>query len=439
MRVRLETLGCRLNTAECERLAREFDAAGHHVVDDGQPFDVCIVNTCAVTGVAGRKSRQLIRHLQHTQPDAFFVVTGCYAELEPQQSAALGVAMVVGNHDKDAIVNLVTARLDRPTTAGTAQVTGAVKGTPGQRTRAFIKVQDGCDNACTFCVVRLARGTGRSRPIAEVLAEVRRLVELGYREVVLSGVHLGAYGHDWGDRRGLFGLVQRLLDETDVARLRLSSLEPWDLDVGAFDLWQERRLAPSLHLPLQSGCAATLRRMARRTTPDEYAALVAAARASIPDLAVTTDVMVGFPGETEAEFNASLAFVEAQGFAHLHIFRYSPRPGTPAARLPDQVPAAVAALRSRQLHVLGREHARAFRRRFVGRTMNVLWESGTPEAGGRRWSGLSENGLRVVTQVGPGSDGGDGPGLRNVITPTRLVSEDDDGLRGEIVETWPCQ
>jgi threonylcarbamoyladenosine tRNA methylthiotransferase MtaB len=293
-------------------------------------------------------------------------------------------------------------------------------------------VQDGCDNGCTYCVVRLARGPGRSRPVDAVLAEVRQLAGRGYREVVLSGVHLGSYGHDWGDRCGLFNLVQRLLAETPVARLRLSSLEPWDLDADFFTLWQDGRLGRTLHLPLQSGCAATLRRMARRTTPDEYAALAAAARARIPDLALTTDVMVGFPGETEAEFAVSRAFIEQQGFAHLHVFRYSPRPRTAAARLPDPVPAAVAAARSQELHTLSRALEHAFRGGFVGRTMDVLWESGMPDGmGGRCWSGLTENGLRVVTRL----DADEGRDLRNAITPARLAPDGEDGLYGELVET----
>jgi threonylcarbamoyladenosine tRNA methylthiotransferase MtaB len=471
MRIRLESLGCRLNTGECERLARQFCAAGHCVVGDGDPFDVCIINTCAVTQIATRKSRQLVRALQRLQPAALFVVTGCYAQLEPDQAAALGVSMVVDNRHKDDIVTLVAARLVDPVPGDDEHIgcssplsSGAsVSGAQGvdehgvsyhRHTRAFVKVQDGCDNACTYCVVRLARGAARSQPVDEVLAEVHELVGLGYREVVLSGVHLGSYGHDWNDRHGLHGLVRRLLDETAVDRLRLSSLEPWDLDAGFFDLWQDPRLGRHLHLPLQSGCATTLRRMARRCTPHEYAALAAAARAAIPDLAVTTDVMVGFPGETEAEFAASLAFVEAQGFAHLHVFRFSPRPGTPAASMPDRVPPAVAAARSQQLHALSRQLEHAFRRRFVDRTLHVLWESCAPIDAGCRpancvrdyrpanpanrtrgcrcvrdycWDGLTENGLRVLAQGGPG--------LRNVITPVHLLTDGEDGLWGEIVAT----
>lgn len=421
MRVRLETLGCRLNMSEMEQLARQLRAVGHEVTEADDPCDVCVLNTCAVTHLAERKSRQLIRRLQQMYPHALLVVTGCYAELEPERLQAMGVPLVVGNQQKEHLMEILTQRLDLP------QVSPAQSSTccRGLRTRAFVKVQDGCDNACTFCVVRLARGKGRSRPPEDVVQEVRQLTHVGYQEVVLSGVHLGSYGHDWGDRLGLFHLVRRLLDETEIARLRLSSLEPWDITPEFFTLWDDPRLARHLHLPLQSGCDATLRRMARRTTTRSFAQLVAEARAAIPDLAVTTDIMVGFPGESEAEFAESMVFVEAMQFARLHIFRYSPRPGTRAAIMPDQVPPAVATERARKMHALGVKLERSFRRRFVGRTMEVLWETAqTTTQNARLWSGLTSNYLRVTTWSAVD--------LYNTIAPTRLISETDDGLLGAI-------
>jgi threonylcarbamoyladenosine tRNA methylthiotransferase MtaB len=426
MRVRLETLGCRLNAGEMQRLARQFVAAGHRIAEPGTAFDVCVINTCAVTQIATRKSRQLIRHIHHAQPAALLVVTGCYAELEPAQTAALGVHLVVGNRQKDDLVGIVTRHVGAQQLTphvddgGSGRATGPC---PDTRTRAFVKAQDGCDNHCTFCVVRLARGPARSRPADDVLTEVHQLARMGYREVVLSGVHLGSYGQDSGDEQGLFRLVQRLLRETDIPRLRLSSLEPWDLDIDFFQLWEDRRLGRHLHLPLQSGCDATLHRMGRRITSLAFAALVDAARTAIPDLSVTTDILVGFPGETETEFAASLAFVEAVQFAKLHVFRYSPRPGTPAASMPDQVPATTAVERSQQMHQVGARMEQAFRRRFVGRIMEVLWETGDQHGNEWQWHGLTENYLRV-SAAGP-------PGLRNVIAPTRLVADTSDGLRGE--------
>jgi threonylcarbamoyladenosine tRNA methylthiotransferase MtaB len=436
MRVRLETLGCRLNISEIEGMARRFIAAGHRVVEPDEPADLCVLNTCAVTHVAARKSRQIIRNLKRANPGAGMVVTGCYAELEPGQVDALGVDAVIGNQDKDRLVELITDHWRRvhPEKGGLRPAPDSQPPIsdlpshylyPGARTRAFVKVQDGCDNRCTFCIVTVARGTARSRPADDVIAEVQELVTSGYQEVVLSGVHLGSYGHDLGNRRGLFHLVRRLLDETDVPRLRLSSLEPWDLDADFFALWQDPRLGRHQHLPLQSGCDATLKRMARHTSTTGFAQLVAAARAAIPDLSVTTDVIVGFPGETEAEFSKSLEFVEAMAFARLHVFRYSRRAGTAAATMRGQVPSDIIEGRSRRMHDLGTRLERAFRRRFLGRTMEALWETGEANGEGLLWSGLTENYLRVSARGGPG--------LRNVVTPVRLVADTPDGLLGHIV------
>ncbi len=437
MRVRLETLGCRLNISEIEGMARGFAVAGHRVVGPDEPADLCVLNTCAVTHVAARKSRQIIRHLKRTNPGAGMVVTGCYAELDPDQVDALGVDLIVGNQDKDQLVELAANHWRRvhPEKVGLCTATDPQPPIsdlpshylyPGARTRAFVKVQDGCDNRCTFCIVTVARGAARSRPADDVIAEVQELVAAGYQEVVLSGVHLGSYGHDLGDRRGLFHLVRRLLAESDVPRLRLSSLEPWDLNADFFALWQDPRLGRHLHLPLQSGCDATLRRMARRTNTASFAELVSAARAAIPDLSVTTDVIVGFPGETEAEFSQSVEFVKEMAFAKLHIFRYSRRAGTAAATMRGQVPSDVIEGRSRRMHGLGTRLERAFRRRFFGRTMEALWETSEVNGEGLLWSGLTENYLRVSARGGPG--------LRNVVTPVRLVADTPDGLLGHIVD-----
>jgi threonylcarbamoyladenosine tRNA methylthiotransferase MtaB len=296
----------------------------------------------------------------------------------------------------------------------------------GGHTRAFVKVQDGCDNRCTFCIVTVARGVSRSRPVAEVVAEINRLVALGYQEAVLSGVHLGSYGHDSGDRRGLQHLVRAILAETDLPRLRLSSLEPWDLDASFFELWQDERLLPHLHLPLQSGCDATLRRMARRTNQAQFSQLVEAARAAIPDLSITTDIIVGFPGETEAEFAESIAFVEQMAFAKLHIFRFSRRAGTAAATMRGQVPAPVMQERSQRMHILNAELERAFRQKFVGRTMPVLWESHEPYGFGAQWSGLTGNYVRVVTHTSPEIN------LRNQVIDTKLLETAPAVLLGQL-------
>lgn len=416
--VYLTCLGCRLNESEIETLAYQFSRAGWQVVLQPDQADVCVVNTCTVTGEAGRKSRQLTRRLHRLNPKAQIILTGCHATLFRHEMVELpGVVHLVDNASKEHLVD----KLVGPRSGWEAQ------SAPGPallgRTRAFVKVQDGCDNHCTFCVTTIARGASRSRPLSEVLAEVHRLIAAGYQEIVLTGVHLGSYGRDWGQVNGLFGLVHSLLTETQVPRLRLSSLEPWALSPGFFELWQTGagRLCRQLHVPLQSGCDTTLRRMGRQITTVEFADLVAAARERVPGLAVTTDLMVGFPGESEAEFEQSYSFVEEMAFARIHVFSYSPRPGTAAARLPDQVPAQAKATRSRLMRWLGKRQAAAFGRRFVGQVLPVLWQEPARTGG---WQGLTDNYLQVEAACTPD--------LNNRITPTRLVGLENGVLRGEI-------
>jgi threonylcarbamoyladenosine tRNA methylthiotransferase MtaB len=428
MRVRLESIGCRLNIGEIEAMSRALAAAGHRVVGAGEPAELCILNTCTVTSAASKKSRQLIRQLRRAHPGAPLVVTGCDIELAPDAALRAGVDLVVGNADKDRLLELAREAAllhePEPDLDGPMGPPGA-----GSRTRAFVKAQDGCDNRCAFCVTTIARGAGRSVAPGELVGEVRRLADLGYQEIVLSGVHLGSYGHDRGNRRGLRDLVVHLLAETPVPRLRLSSVEPWDLDPSFFALFADRRLLPHLHLPLQSGCDATLERMARRTRRGDFTDLLAAARLAAPDIAVSTDVMVGFPGESESEFAESIAFVEAMDFSRLHVFRYSRRAGTPAATMPDQVPAPVAQERSRRMHQLGAELENRFNARLVGTTADVLWENAEDLGSSLRWSGLTPDYVRVTASTPPDHD------LLNHITRTEIVAAMPGGVAGRIVES----
>jgi len=403
---------------------------GHTIAGPGDEADLCVLNTCTVTATASGKSRHAIRQLRRDHPGATIVVTGCYGELEADAVREAGADLVVGNMDKDRLADILE---DRGLLAGGGSPAGedGVPATPAAtgRTRAFIKVQDGCDNRCTFCVVTIARGPGRSRPEDEVIRTIDELTAEGTKEVVLSGVHLGSYGHDRGDRHGLVRLVHRILAETRLPRLRLSSLEPWDLEPELLELFANPRLLPHLHLPLQSGCDATLGRMGRHTTVARFGALLDAARAAHPDMAVTTDVMVGFPGETDEDFETSLRTIEAMGFARLHVFRFSPRAGTLAATMPHQVPGSVAAGRSARMHELGASLEAAFQRRFLGRTMNVLWERIQPGAAGPRWSGLTGNYLRVLASAPPGVD------LANRVTPAVLETPAPGALNATIPGT----
>ncbi|HWM85972.1 MAG TPA: tRNA (N(6)-L-threonylcarbamoyladenosine(37)-C(2))-methylthiotransferase MtaB [Kofleriaceae bacterium] len=416
MNVFLTALGCRLNEAEVESWTRSFRAAGHAVVASPASAQVMVVNTCAVTSEAARKSRKLVGGLHRRNPSARLVVTGCFAELEPAAAAALlGVDMVVGNRDKDRLVARVAAELDVSAMPVLAAEPDGAHAFREERTRAFIKVQDGCRNQCSFCVVTIARGEERSRTIEEVVAEVRALEAAGVAEVVLCGVHLGGYGSDIG--LDLTGLVRRLLRDTGVPRVRLSSLEPWDLPDGFGELWREAggRLLPHLHLPLQSGCDRVLRRMARRCLTASFARLVDALRAAIADLHLTTDLIVGFPGETDADFRETLDFAGRIGFAHVHVFPFSPREGTRAATLPGRVPPDVIRERVRELGGLAASMKAEHLTRAVGQTRPVLWETGEACDGARRFSGYTDTYLRVETEVPPDVD------LENRIEPVLLA------------------
>jgi threonylcarbamoyladenosine tRNA methylthiotransferase MtaB len=405
MKIYLDTIGCRLNQAEIESLARQFRAAGHEIVATADEADLAVVNTCTVTSQAASDSRGKIRQAARAGVEQV-VVTGCWATLEPQAAALLpNVRKIIPNDRKDS---LVADLLDLPVAAFDLEPQ-ARQPLPGlrARTRAFIKAQDGCDNHCTFCITAIARGAGRSRPIPDVLADIQSALAGGTKEIVLTGVHLGSWGQDLstGLKAG-FGLHLRdlaaaILKETDTPRLRLSSLEPWDLDAEFFALWQDARLCRHLHLPLQSGSASVLRRMARKTTPSSYAALVESARAVIPDVAITTDVIAGFPGETEDEFAETLDFVRRMDFARGHVFTYSPRPDTAAARMDGQVRHEIRKERNAVLRAAFAESERAYQQKFLGKIMSVLWEStGQLNDAGWHVEGLTDNYLRV-TATGP--------------------------------------
>jgi len=429
MKIHLHTIGCRLNQAEIETMARQLQAGGHAIVHDAAEADTIILNTCAVTAEAARDARHLTRRFNRANESAQIVLTGCYATLAPDVAAALpGVGRVVANDDKERLPLLLDPALpadaplfDREPIAREAQ--------PGSygRTRGFIKVQDGCDNRCTFCVTTVARGAGRSRPLPDIVAEVERFATAGYGEVVLTGVHLGSYGRDLGRSEGLRELVAALLEHTDIARIRLSSLEPWEIAEGFFRLWENPRLMPHLHLPLQSGSDRVLRRMARRTSRADFRALVDEARAHIPDLSVSTDIICGFPGETEADFAETLEYAEATGFSRIHAFSYSPRPGTAAARMAGQLPEPVKRERTGRLIALGEQLSLAFHRRYEGATRSVLWETATgANADGLLWAGYTDNYIRV-SAAGP-------PDLMRRETPVLLGDPRSDGMNGTIQE-----
>jgi threonylcarbamoyladenosine tRNA methylthiotransferase MtaB len=426
MRVNLQTLGCRLNEAELESWARQFQQRGHRISADHEAADLIVVNTCAVTAEAVRKSRKLLRRTQRENPRAKLVVSGCFASLEGEALAReRGVDLVVPNQDKDRLVEIATRELAIPSMPLTAMEAGTNPLFARGRQRAFVKVQDGCRYRCTFCIVTLARGEERSRPVLEVVDQINRLAAEGVREVVLTGVHLGGYGSESGS--GLAQLIRAVLSDTDIPRVRMGSLEPWDLPDGFWDLFGHPRLMPHLHQPLQSGSDSVLRRMARRCRTDEFARLAAEARERVADFNLTTDIIVGFPGETEAEWRQTLEYVESVGFGHLHIFVYSPRAGTKAAALPDQVPEEIKKARSREIHELGRRMKRATLGAFVGRRLPVLVEGRFDGNDGGDWFGYTPSYLPVRVRTRAGED----PANRITEVLLERVNPDGETLIGE--------
>lgn len=428
MKVHLHSIGCRLNQSEIETMGRQLLAAGHELVDDANQADKVVINTCAVTSEAARDARNKTRRIHRANPDAEILLTGCYATIAPEQLAQVeGAGQVVVNKDKGQIVPLIdpSARIDLPIYDQEPIVREFLAGAVSN-TRAFIKVQDGCNNKCTFCVTTVARGEGQSRHLGDIIAEIQALHQAGYQEAVLTGVHLGSYGHDFGNQAGLRDLVQAILTHTDIPRLRLSSLEPWDLAPDFFTLWENPRLLPHLHMPLQSGSDRVLRKMARRTNQVSFRTLVESARANIPHLSLSTDVITGFPTETEADFAESLAYVEEMAFSRLHVFTYSPRPGTAAAKMHPHVAKATKKQRTQRMIALGKQMSLGFHQQFVGQKMDVLWETAVgANDKGVRWVGYTDNYIRVV--------GHGGSDLMNTITPTYLTLAHDDSMEGNIV------
>ena len=428
MKIYLDTIGCRLNQSEIEAYAQQFRHAGHEVVPNPAEADLAVINTCTVTTAAAADSRKKIRGAARAGAGGI-VVTGCWSTLEPEAAARLPrVERIISNIAKDQLVPEILQL--PPETFDLDPL--AREPIPGVRlrTRAFIKVQDGCDNRCTYCVTTLARGKGRSRPISAVLQDIHLALAGGTQEIVLTGVQMGSWGKDLTPPQELRALIQAILKETAPPRLRLSSLEPWDIDESFFSLWEDNRLARHLHLPLQSGCAATLKRMARKITPEQYARLIKSARQLIPDVAITTDIIVGFPGETEAEFQESLDFVRQMHFARGHVFTFSERPGTAAARMPNPVDFPIRKARNMAMRAICEESERQFHTAFISQTMSVLWESAT-SLGPEGWtvSGLTDNYLRVSAIVPEN--------IWNQITLVQLTGYNKTSLTGKILTPNP--
>jgi threonylcarbamoyladenosine tRNA methylthiotransferase MtaB len=409
------TLGCKLNLADSEELARSLRAAGYDIVDRLCEADAFVINTCSVTHVADQKSRRLIRSARRIAPGAPVAVTGCFPQSAGFEAVeALGADLVAGTRDagKARIVDFFSTRAQGPLIpAGTLEAS--------IHTRAFIKAQEGCNDVCAFCIVPQTRHREESRAIETVAAEVARAVQAGAREVVITGTQLGAWGRDLEPPLAPHHLIAGILEQTDVARLRLSSLQPQDITPEMLALWQDPRLMPHFHLALQSGSERVLQAMRRRYTVAEYRDAVARIYGAIPDAAITTDVIAGFPGETEDEFAETLRLCEEVGFARVHAFPYSRRSRTTAARMAQQIPGELRKERMSRLLGLAATLQRRFHARFTGTTRPVLWEQERETPAGSRWHGYTDNYVPVYAT---------GTALRNRITAARLGCAFEDGL-----------
>lgn len=432
--VALATLGCRLNQVESQEIGALLEGRGFRVVDPGAHAQVYVINTCTVTGRADFSDRQLIRRFARANPEAYLVVTGCYAQTDPEAAAAIaGVDLVVGNQEKYRLPELLGSLTKRARPAVAVGDIGAAREVPiapfarmAGRSRAFVKIQDGCQHRCAFCIVPAARGRSRSQEPKVVLDQVRALAAAGHLDVTLTGVDIGHYGWDLYPRTTLAALLRELAEVEGLRWLRLSSVLPSYFTPELVDaVTTLPMMAPHLHLPLQSGSDRVLRLMRRPYHTGMYRALVDRLAAAIPGLGLGADIIVGHPGETAEDFDATLRFVEALPFSSLHVFSYSDRKGTEAARRPDHVAGPVIRERSRRLRRLGAEKSLAFRRGLVGRRRDAV----VLDARDRRTgllAGLTDNYVEVLF------DGPDTLGRR--VVPLTITEARADRTHGQIEE-----
>ncbi|MFC1978474.1 tRNA (N(6)-L-threonylcarbamoyladenosine(37)-C(2))-methylthiotransferase MtaB [Chloroflexota bacterium] len=401
--IAVDTIGCKLNQAESDALARDLITAGFRVIPSEQEADVYVLNTCTVTHIADRKARHLLRMAHRRNPDTFIIAIGCYAKRASSDLKSIeGVGLVIEDKQNQNLIELIVEAGYKPNLEGETDYTF--------RTRAMLKIQHGCNRKCAYCIVPQTRGQELSIPAAQVIEEANRLIEDGFKEIVLTGTHIGS--HD-----DLAGLIEQILTETRIERLRLSSLQPTDITPSLLNLWQDERLCRHIHLPLQSGCDSILDRMGRWYSTSEFKNAVTVAREAIPEISITTDVIVGFPDETEAEFAQSYNFCRLIEFANLHVFTYSPRPNTIASTMKDLRP-QIKKVRSNKMLDLAKELSQKFNSRYIGQTMLVLWEG----ENGKYTEGLTDNYIRVFTASKEN--------LTNRILPAKLASHHKTGLMG---------
>ena len=403
-KVAFYTLGCKVNQYETEAMLELFEKEGYEKAETEDYADVYVINTCTVTHMSDRKSRQYIRRMKKKNPDAIIAVVGCYSQVSPEEILSIDeVNLVMGTNDRKKIVEEVK-KIDASRKVSTVDDIMKVKAfeeieinkTNG-KTRAFMKIQDGCDRYCSYCIIPYARGRVRSRDLESIVKEVENLASNGYKEVVLTGIHVASYGKDIKDSDiKLLDVIKQINDIEGIERIRLSSVEPilfTDEFVEAVSTMD--KVCPHYHLSLQSGCDETLKRMKRRYTTEEYKAIVDRLRAAIPNVSITTDVIVGFPGETNEEFDKTYEFLKDIELTHMHIFKYSPRKGTPAATMENQVDPSTKHERSEKLLQLNEENFKKFGQKMLDKEFNVLFEQ---KVGDNKFEGLTENYVKVIVE-----------------------------------------
>jgi len=421
MRVAFYTLGCKLNQAETESLANRFSKAGFQLVTPGDGADIYIANTCTVTHIADRKSRHWLRLARRRNPQALIIATGCYAQRNRQALAQLA-DLVVDNEEKEHLLALTQTLSLEGRGPGEGEIKQSQMLAATVRTRSLIKIQDGCHSPCTYCIVPKVRPHEYSLPASQIIDEVKQKVTLGYKEVVLTGTKVGSYRDGSADLRDL---VQLILSSTGIERLRLSSLQPSEISSEFLALWQDEKLCRHFHLALQSGSETVLQRMRRSYSLYQYQRTVNLIKEMIPEVAITTDIMVGFPGESDEEFEQSYSFCQQAGFANIHVFPFSPRPETAAAGMPEQIKDKVKAERNQRMLGLSRSCRHSFCEQLLGQTMPVLWEQETGPGSGI-YSGLTSNYIRVFTRSEKS--------LNNEIAPVKLVEFHNQEMWGEVID-----
>lgn len=402
----ITTLGCKVNQHESDAIAKQLKSADWLPAPQNEPSELCIINTCTVTQKASMQSRQAVRRAISANPAARIVVTGCYAQTEPDAIGEIkGVDYIVGNSDKHAICEVISSNknsaLNRPLTIcrdiqSELDIEPAADIVAGGRTRPFFKIQDGCDAFCTYCIIPYARGPSRSKPLESVLAGIKALSSSGYQEIVLTGIHLGNYGNDLIPKTCLGDLLNRIDDLKMIPRVRLSSIEPLELTDDIINRIAESNiLCRHFHIPLQSGDDRTLREMGRPYAADDFRQLVTKIHDRLPDAAVGVDTLIGFPGESDAAFENTYALIEALPVAYLHVFPFSPRPGTPAAGYPDKVPPHVVKHRCKRMRALGNSKRIDFYNQFIGQKLEILIETTRHRSTGLL-KGLSSNYIPIL-------------------------------------------